>query len=172
MKAIIKRNLPLTVRYTVTDKKYIPLSEGYGCGCDNCGKLIANIATVRSEGGEVFNIGFDCLETLLVNNSLLSSLDIADYKRVKKMIPKVLRFSKQLKELIAMNNGLDGFKFERPTGMFANSDWLTYWLLKGNAKPYNTGTKIKDMDFDFLMTTLKAIFPKHLILIANEDTES
>lgn len=172
MKAIIKRNLPLIVRYTVIDKQYIPLSEGCGMGCDNCGKLIANIATVRNENNETFSIGFDCLETLLINNSLLSTNDIADYERVKKMIPKVLRFSKQLKELIAMNNGLDGFRFERPTGIFANGPWLTYWLLKGNAKPYNTGTKIKDMDFDFLITTLKAIFPKHLILVANEDTKS
>lgn len=170
MKAIIKRNLPLNVKYIVTDKKYIPLENGFGCGCDNCGKLIANIATVKNETNEVFNIGFDCLETLLINNSLLSTNDIEQYERVKKMIPKVLRFSKVLKETISLNNGLDGFRFERPTGYFAtNPCWLTYWLLKGNAKPYNTGVKVKDMDFDFLITTLKAIFPKHLILVDNEN---
>ena len=98
MKAIIKRNLSLETKYTVVDKKYIPLENGVGCGCDNCGKLIANIATVKNENNEVFNIGFDCLETLLINNSLLSTNDIADYERIKKMIPKVLRFAKSLKE--------------------------------------------------------------------------
>ena len=72
MKAIIERNLPLDVKYILTDKKYIPLADGYGCTCDNCGKLIANIATVKNTNGNSFNIGFDCLETILINNSLLS----------------------------------------------------------------------------------------------------
>lgn len=157
MKAIVKRNLPLNLKYTVLDKKYIPLEESFGCYCDNCGKLIANIATVRSENNDVFNIGFDCLETILLNNSLLSNADIKDYEKVKKMIPKVIRFSKHLKELISINNGLDGFIFERPTFM---PEWFTFYLVKGNAKPYNTGVKIKDMDFDFLLNTIKAIFPK------------
>ncbi len=165
MKAIIKRSLSLDTKYTVIDKKYIPLENGCGLGCDNCGKLIANIATVKNESNEVFNIGFDCLETLLINNSLLSTNDVAEYEKVKKMIPKILRFSKQLKETISLNNGLDGFKFERPTGYFANDGWITYWLLKGNQKPYNTNVKIKDIDFYFLITTLKSIFPKYNIEI-------
>jgi hypothetical protein len=37
--------------------------------------------------------------------------------------------------------------------------YFTYYLVKGNAKPYNTYVKIKDMDFDFLLNTLKNIFP-------------
>ncbi len=165
MKTIIKRNLSLGTKYTVVDKKYIPLENGCGLGCDNCGKLIANIATVKNESNEVFNIGFDCLETLLINNSLLSTNDVAEYERVKKMIPKILRFSKQLKEIISLNNGLDGFKFERPTGYFATDGWITYWLLKGNQKPYNTNVKIKEIDFDFLITTLKSIFQNHTIVV-------
>ncbi len=165
MKQIIKRNLSLTTQYTVIDKKYIPLENSIGYCCDNCGKLIANIATVRDEKNEVFNIGFDCLETLLINNSLLSTHDIQEYEKVKKMIPKILRFAKSLKETISLNNGLDGFKFERPSGYFANDGYITYWLLKGNQKPYNTNVKIKEMDFDFLITTLKAIFTKHIITV-------
>jgi len=166
MKTIIKRNLSLNTKYVVVDKKYIPLENGCGLGCDNCGKLIANIATVRNENGEVFSIGFDCMETLLINNSLLSKNDIVEYERIKKMIPKIIRFSKTLKELDEMNNGLTGFKFERPTGYFAGDGWMTYWLLKGNMKPYNNSVKIKDIDFDFLLSTLKAILTRHEIIEA------
>lgn len=166
MKTIIKRNLSLNTKYVVIDKKYIPLENGCGLGCDNCGKLIANIATVKNENGEVFSIGFDCMETLLINNSLLSTNDIIEYERIKKMIPKIIRFSKTLKELDQMNNGLTGFKFERPIGYFASDGWITYWLLKGNSKPYNTGVKIKDIDFDFLLSTLKAILTRHEIIEA------
>jgi len=164
MKAVIQRKLDLSVKYVITDKKYIPLENGCGLGCDNCGKLIANIATVQSRNGS-FNIGFDCLETVLLNNSLLYTGDILEYERTKKMIPKVLRFSKVLKELISLNNGLDGFSFDRPNGSFLSDVWITYYLLKGNSKPYNTNVKLKDVDFDFLITTLKAIFKNHIIKI-------
>lgn len=158
MKAIIKRHLSLSVHYTVTDKKYIPLTEGCGCTCDNCGKLIANIATVKSSEG-VFNIGFDCMETLLINNSLLSATDIQDYERIKKMIPKVIRFAKELKEILDLNKGrLDGFMFERPNKYETN--YITFYLMQNGCKPYNTNRKCKDVDFDFLITTLKAILPR------------
>ncbi len=158
MKAIIERNLPLNTKYIVTDKVYIPLIEGYGCTCDNCNKLIANIATVKNEVGKSFNIGFDCLETVLINNSLLSTNDIKEYEKVKAMIPKVIRFSKKIKENIELNNGLDGLLFERPTEIL--KEYFTYYLVKNNCRPYNTYVKIKDMDFDFLLITLKNIFPK------------
>lgn len=157
MKAIIQRNLPLNVQYKLVDKKYIPLSESFGTCCDNCGALIANIATVKNDKN-TFNIGFDCLETILINNSLLSSNDIAQYEKTKKMIPKVLRFSKILKETIDLNNGrLTGFLFERPD--YFMPEYITYYLLSAG-KPYNTYVKIKEMDFDFLIDTLKNIFPR------------
>lgn len=163
MKAIIERNLPLDTTYSLTDKKYVPLLDGCGTCCDNCGKLIARIATVRSAQGKSYSIGFDCLETILINNSLLSTLDVVQYEAAKKMLPKILRFSKQLQETIDLNNGLDGFRFERPTGYFKDDGWITYYLLKGNSRPYNTNVKIKGMDFDFLVETLRNIFPKHKI---------
>jgi len=150
--------LDTTKIYTLVDKKHIPLEQSAGAYCcDNCGKLIANIAVLK-HNTDIFNVGMDCLENILKNNLILSQTDIKDIEAYKKMIPKVLRFAKQLKELIQLNNGLDGFKFEKPT-IFAGDGWITYWLLKGNQKPYNTNVKIKDMDFNFLTDTLKHIFP-------------
>ena len=157
MKNVIQRRLPLNTKYVVTDKKYIPLLEGFGTCCDNCGKLIANIATVKNETGQSFYVGFDCLETFLINNELVSESDQESYEATKKMIPKILRFSKEIDELIKINKGIDGLIFEKPTH---KTDWVTYWLIKGNAKPYNMAIKLKEMNFDFLIITLKAIFPK------------
>jgi hypothetical protein len=162
----LQRNLPLNVNYTLIDKKYIPIEQSGGAyTCANCGAVISNIATVMSDTSIRHDIGFDCLETILINNSLLSTGDIAQYELIKKMIPKIIRFSKQLKETIELNNGrLTGFKFERPSGYFKNDSFITYWLMSAG-KPYNTNVKIKDIDFDFLIDTLKNIFPKMCISI-------
>ena len=154
MKRIIQRHLPLDVRYICTDKKYIPLIEGSGCTCDNCGQLLANIATVKSVNG-VYSIGFDCLETVLLNNNLLDGFNIDEFERTKKMIPQVIGFSKKIKEVIKNSPQVTGIRFETPD--FA--DWFTfYWL--SDSRPYNDCIKIKGMDFNFLVETLKNIFPK------------
>lgn len=162
MKTIIKRNLDLSVNYTLIDKKYIPIEQSIGAYCcDNCGKLIANIATVKSKNG-TYNIGFDCLETLLINNQLLSGLDIQEYERVKKMIPKVLRFAKTIKEMQNKYN-ITGLLFEDKSF----GDYFTfYWLVDNQETSRNNDyVKLKDMDFDFLIQTLKNIFPKMKFLL-------
>lgn len=168
MKAIIQRNLPLNTRYTVIDKKYVPVLEGGGCTCDNCGQLIANIATVRNEHG-IYNVGFDCLETFLMNNNLLDGFNPEELEKVKRWIGQIIRFSKSTKETILKSKeqrGLEvtGLLFERPTHI---SDWFTYyWLQNGQETSRdNDSVKIKGMDFDFLITTLRNIFPKLNILI-------
>jgi len=159
MKIITQRGLSLSVNYTLIGKKYIPLEQSIGAYCcDNCGKLIANIATVKSING-TFNIGFDCLETILINNQLLSGCDIQEYERVKKMIPKVLRFAKTIKETASKHN-ITGLFFEPK--MFASDSFFTfYWLVDNQETSRNNDyVKLKDMDFDFLIDTLKNIFPK------------
>lgn len=165
MKAIIQRNLPLTERYSLIDKKYIPLLEGCGTCCDNCGQLIANMATVRSESGLIFTIGFDCLETILINNSLLSTGDIAEYERVKKQIPKIIRAAKKLAETIQNNKHLNitGILIE-PS--FMGSKFYPFYWLKNNeiSSRDNDLLTASYIDFPFLIETLKNIFPKLRIL--------
>ncbi len=164
MKTIIQRNLPLNIQYSLIDKKYIPIEQSCGAyTCDNCSKLIANVATVKSQDNNIYNIGFDCLETILINNSLLSTGDMAEYEKIKKMIPKIIRFSKTLKETITINNGrITGLKFEQPSNFMP--EYITYYYLS-NGKPYNSYVKLKDMDFTFLIDTLKNIFPTLTIII-------
>jgi hypothetical protein len=158
MKAIIQRKLPLTERYTLIDKKYIPLTESCGIGCDNCGQLIANIATVKT-GDKVYQIGFDCLETLLINNQLLSGKDIAEYEAFKRMLPKILRFAKMIKETIKAHSGLTsitGIKLDKPMGEF----YPFYWLQNNQLTSRdNDFIKMKDVELLTVIGTLNNIFP-------------
>jgi hypothetical protein len=170
MKNIIQRALPLDRKYFIIDKKYIPLEQSIGAYCcDNCGKLIANIATVKDEQNKVSNIGFDCLETILINNSLLSQSDILSYEATKKMIPKILRFSKVIKQAIEENkkfiSKITGLRFEPQS---YESDYYTFhWLYNGSiSKGYNDNVKLKEMDYSFLVSTLKGIFPNLNIFLA------
>lgn len=159
MKQIIQRALPLNQPYFLVDKKYIPLENGCGCGCDNCGKLIANIATIKNQSGKVYNIGFDCLETILINNSLLSSNDILEYEKAKKMIPKIIKCYKTIKEMIHKTPTITGLRFERQP--YESSYFPFYWLQNNNENSRdNDYFKAKDLDLDFLIYNLKNIFPK------------
>lgn len=161
MKAIIQRNLHLNQKYFILDKKYVPLIESHGTCCDNCGQLIANIATVKNKSGKVYNIGFDCLETILINNSLLSTNDISEYEAVKKMIPKIIRFSKVIKERLAANAHLKitGLRFENQN--YHMDFYPFYWLQNDQLTSRdNDYVKLKDVDIHFVIETLKNIFPK------------
>lgn len=162
MKAIVQRNLPLNVRYTVVDKKYISLIDGFGCTCDNCGKLIANIATVKSANG-VYNIGFDCLETFLLNNNLLDGFTSENLASVRHNINVALRFAKTVREVIDMNKSVSvtGIKFTE-----YKWDYVTfYWLCNGQTESRsNSNFKAKNIDYAFFVATVKNIFPKLTII--------
>jgi len=168
MKQIIKRNLPLNVRYICIDKKYIPLIDVFGYCCDDCGRFIANIATVKSVNG-TYNIGFDCLEKLLLNNNLLDGFDIIEYENVKKWIAQIIRIAKKIKETITNNPNLN------ITGLaFTKEDYLTdyypfYWLKNNEVQSRdNDYIKVKNMNFNFMIDTLRNIFPKLNIIIKNK----
>jgi len=159
MKRIIERHLPLNVKYTVTDKKYIPLLDGYGQTCDNCGQLIANIATVKSCNG-VYNIGFDCMETMLLNNQLLEGFTLADLAETKAQINKAISAGKKLKETISQNKGLNitGLTFERKT--YESDYYPFHYDVNGAKTRSNDYMKIKGANFPFILQTLQNIFPK------------
>jgi hypothetical protein len=64
MKKVQQRNLPLDVKYTLVSVSHQSLEDG-GYTCQNCGRLIANIASIKSEDGVISYVGLDCLDTLL-----------------------------------------------------------------------------------------------------------
>lgn len=171
MKSIIKRNLPLNVNYNLIDKKYISLIDGNGCTCDNCGKLIANIATVKNDNNDTFNIGFDCLETLLLNNNLLNGKSITEYKNFKSFLPSYIKKSKELKETIINTNlqnankivtiEVDANDFIKTVDSYKNyckSQYFTFYYIFENGKKYNSNFKMNnDINVNDFITTIKSI---------------
>lgn len=148
MKSIIQRALPLDRRYTLIDKNYCSMEDG-GTICENCGRPIANIATV-SDGSRQYHVGFDCLDTFLLNNSLLDG-NIEEYELYKKQLPTML---KKAKEITAAARSFNAIAIEFDTTDFevwkkyGNSSYLTFYYKLGNGKHYNDNIRIKN---DFLI---------------------
>jgi hypothetical protein len=57
------KNLP-SGQYQKIGTNYIALIDGSGTTCDNCGRLIANMVTVKHDAGKSYIIGQDCAKTL------------------------------------------------------------------------------------------------------------
>ena len=79
MKKLIERKLPFSKKYSVLNISITGMETDWSC-CDNCGRPIANKATVMDAEGHQSVIGLDCLKTLfeaqaIVKNSYLRSQD-------------------------------------------------------------------------------------------------
>ena len=179
MKSIIKRNLDLNVKYNLIDKKYISLIDGNGCICDNCGKLIANIATVKNDNNDTFNIGFDCLETLLLNNNLLNGKSITEYQNFKSFLPSYIKKSKELKDTIKNTNlqnankivsievDANDFlnevnywngKIDKNGKIISSKQYFTFYYIFENGKKYNSNFKMSnDINVNDFITTIQTI---------------
>jgi len=166
MKQIIQRNLPLDTRYTLIDKSYIPVIDGGGTVCADCGRFISHIAHVRSEKGKHYNVGFDCLEKLLKNNHLLCNFNLETLKEYKKQLNKIIRFSREIKELINNNPQMTGLFFE-PQAF--ESDYYTYYILfnEQTKSRHNMSVKIKGIDYKLLHKTIANIFSEKLTIYYN-----
>lgn len=83
------KNIPAG-NYTKLGVKYIALIDGGGCTCDNCGRLISNMVTVRNEDeNKQYTIGQDCAKNLFSedeNNQINKEIKnyISDQKRIAK----------------------------------------------------------------------------------------
>lgn len=154
MKQIIERNIRLNVCYNLIETKYVSLIESYGCACDNCGKLIANIATIKSEmDGNIYNIGFDCLDTILLNNQILRGEDLENYKAGKKCMAKVMKIKTEIMDFLNRNSFIS--KVELITETFLPG-WLTlHYYNSAGVLRWNDGIRIKEMHFPTLLATLR-----------------
>lgn len=156
MKSIIQRNLPLNLHYSLIGKTYIPIIDSVGCVCQDCGRLISHIATVKG-GDKSYNVGFDCLEKLLTNNFMVCNFDLDQLKDYRKQLNKIINFSKELNEILAQNPHVTGLYFEPQS--YEGDYWYTYYLLQGNEtrKGYNMSKKIKGIDYTTLHKVLANI---------------
>jgi hypothetical protein len=80
-------NLPKG-NYLHISTHYVPLEQSTGTVCDNCGKLIANLVTVKNaDTNKVYTIGPDCGENYLQKN-VLDQIGLflkSEQRRVKKI---------------------------------------------------------------------------------------
>lgn len=82
MKNIIQRGLPLH-KYELVGIIHTPIEDG-GSVCENCGKTISNIASIKDENGKHHHVGMDCLETIQQSNSFLNAEEWVKYEYVHK----------------------------------------------------------------------------------------
>ena len=88
-----KLTLVSITRGNLFDAEYI------GC-CENCGKIIVNIATVKDEAGKHYDIGLDCKKTLidkpivdnLLKDTFMGKYDAKEYKQQTSEAEKFLKF--------------------------------------------------------------------------------
>lgn len=96
-KKLIERNLPFSGRYVYLGITRGNIMDGQFCTCDNCGKLITNMVTVKDrESLKSYTIGTDCAETLakakcLYNNGTQTDywLDIYSYNQVARFVTEL-----------------------------------------------------------------------------------
>ncbi len=153
VKKIIQRNLPLNQKYSLLHTIHKSLIDGDCVGCENCGKLIANIATVKGENdNKTYLIGMDCLETFLINNKLLDGESVEEFNKAKRSLPKAISILKSIKEFLDANTFIDEVIIDFPK-MFSYKWIATNYLSNGKVK-WNDGYKVKDFDINLLMNSL------------------
>ena len=88
-KKAIRRNLPFD-KYRIVESFY---SADY-CTCDNCNKVLKNVAVVQNSKAETFHVGLDCAQTL----SGITELDIENHensfecaKRIRSKVNKAIK---------------------------------------------------------------------------------
>lgn len=140
-KKVIQRNLPLDVKYILIEVTYLSIEDGGGHSCDNCGKLITNIAHIENDHRKQYGIGLDCLDTILENNNLLEHESYVQYifsdkpaiQKAKQLRAKCLKMGKKDENWKAVFKEFKdsfGFSFESVrNGMFEPHGWdYTYQL--------------------------------------------
>jgi hypothetical protein len=121
-KKVIQRNLPLDQKYLLIGVSYLSVENGGGHSCDNCGKLITNIANIQNDHKKNYYIGLDCLDSILENNNLLEHESYARYifsdkpaiAKAKSLRAKILNATKKdstFKATMYAPEGKDYFGF-------------------------------------------------------------
>jgi len=136
-KKIIRRNLPINDIYILVDSYYTgSLVDGFGTICQNCNKLITNVAVIENKEKQKFNVGLDCAETLksLDYFDLNSAkADFNEAKAIRAKVNKALKEGKQVDFLINYFGKLNIFclgKFSEIKDMYFVKKFLPDYIKK------------------------------------------
>ena len=175
-KRVIQRNLPLTIKYSLTEVTYLSIEDGGGCQCDNCGKLITNIAHIQGDN-KSYSIGLDCLDTLLKNNKLLDNESHIQYlfsdkpaiQKAKSLRSKLLKKAKDEPTYRAIFREFAdsfGFSFEVDTVRTYQYDSETkslktvapYVIKDPQGFDYTFNPKYKDLTLNYIKGLTNVVF--------------
>lgn len=100
-KRVIERSVPLNQRYEIVGSFYQSLEDGGGAICENCGRLITNIATIKGQGdGRMYSIGMDCAETITsIKHEWDFEMAKSEFQQAKSARAAILKMVKKAKEL-------------------------------------------------------------------------
>jgi len=111
----MKQNIPQG-QYTLISSTYISILDGGGTICENCGRVIANIVTVKHEGGKCYCIGQDCAKTLF-NKQTNGEIDKV-IKYEKRRYEKISQLKKYGTEYVLNDKGWPCHPPEKRHGFF------------------------------------------------------
>lgn len=133
-------SLPLNQKYTLLSSKYTGGLENGAGFCSNCGRVITNIATIKSEKGDVYDVGMDCMKTLtsLFDNPLdvyNATMDFVELKRLQNKIRKAKKDYPNLKiEPVITNDGI--VRFETDVLVSGSLKWSIFYIDLSFVKKY------------------------------------
>lgn len=107
MKRIIQRNLDLSKKYTLVGVTHTPVIDGCGSACENCGRAIANIATIKDQSGSTYLVGLDCLDSILETTRIFTEDSAFQYRFLEAALSK----AKSLRAKILKNRKKYGNDF-------------------------------------------------------------
>jgi len=126
IKRVIRRNLPVNDKYVLIDSFYTSMENGT-C-CDNCNKIIANIAVIKNDADKIYHVGLDCAETLTHLQGLLGAqIQFTEAKGIRAKINK----GKKEGENITFENNCKSeivVKFNGNSRLWLNREFVSKYL--------------------------------------------
>lgn len=111
----MKQNIPAG-QYELIRSTYISLMDGGGTICENCGRIIANIVTVKHESGKHFCIGQDCAKTILSKQDNQTVDTVIKYET--RLHKKLTELKKYNKPYVLNDKGWPCFPPEKRSGYY------------------------------------------------------
>jgi len=124
-------NLPINTKYKIIN--VTALGDFEFTTCENCGKIIRNVATVEDLNGHRYDIGLDCAETLTteLGNYSLSELQLMEAKKEVNRIRRFIRLLKQSKTIIINEKGDTFWFYDKEV-----NSWNRAWRGRGLYSKY------------------------------------
>lgn len=110
---MIRRNLQIDKNYILIDSYYTGGLENGGLHCANCNRVITNIAVIKDNENNVFNVGVDCAESL-TNIEGLDNIN-AEFSEMKAIRTKI---NKAVKKEIPISYEIDLYGNLRISSIF------------------------------------------------------